>query len=174
MQTEEWKTIPEWPNYQASTLGRIRRIDGVLKNGRHWKGRVLKQKRQSNGYMSVMLSENGVTKTKLVHRLIAETFLDNENKYPVVNHKDRNQANNVLDNLEYCTQSYNSTYKDAHIERSKKFLKPVLQFSIDGTFIREWSSATEVKNKLGYEANNIRACCRGVRTKANDFKWQYK
>lgn len=59
-----------------------------------------------NGYSIVELS----TKPYLVHRLVAETYLDNPNNYSVVNHIDENKQNNSLNNLEWCTHRYNSQY----------------------------------------------------------------
>ena len=45
-----------------------------------------------------------------VHRAVAETFLDNPDNYPVINHKDGNKLNNNVSNLEFCTCSYNSQH----------------------------------------------------------------
>lgn len=55
------------------------------------------------GYRSVQV--NG--KEYLVHRLVAETFLDNPLNLPQVDHKDRNPQNNVSSNLRFCTRSGN-------------------------------------------------------------------
>lgn len=43
----------------------------------------------------------------LVHRIIAKTFIQNPNNYPIVNHKDGNGSNNCVDNLEWCNKEYN-------------------------------------------------------------------
>jgi len=55
-----------------------------------------------------------------LHRIVAYTYLPNPNHLPLINHKDENPANNNVDNLEWCTPSYNSTYNDAHIKRGIK------------------------------------------------------
>ena len=47
---------------------------------------------------------------KTVHRLVADAFIPNPNGLPVVNHKDNNRKNPHVDNLEWCTQSYNIQY----------------------------------------------------------------
>ena len=60
-----------------------------------------------NGYLKVGLSKpEGVPKTMLVHRVVAEAFLPKGDGY-VVNHKDFNPANNCIENLEWCTDSEN-------------------------------------------------------------------
>lgn len=60
------------------------------------------------GYHTVTLYDNNrKAKIKSVHRLVAEVFLENKNKYPVINHIDGNKQNNNVNNLEWCTQSHN-------------------------------------------------------------------
>lgn len=46
-------------------------------------------------------------KTRTVHRVIAETFLEKEKEKNFINHKDGNKTNNNIDNLEWCTRSEN-------------------------------------------------------------------
>ena len=45
-----------------------------------------------------------------VHRLVADAFLENAEKLPEVNHKDKNTMNNCVSNLEWCTREYNINY----------------------------------------------------------------
>ena len=58
----------------------------------------------------------------LIHRLVAEAYLDNPDNLPCVNHKDENTTNNCLNNLEWCTYKYNRTYGTA-IERQAENMK---------------------------------------------------
>jgi hypothetical protein len=53
------------------------------------------------------LSKCGKAKTKAIHRLVAETFIDNPNRYNYINHIDCNKTNNNVENLEWCTQKHN-------------------------------------------------------------------
>lgn len=62
------------------------------------------------GYLQVLLKIDGRQKLCLVHRLVAEMFVDNPNNLNEINHKDENKLNNIADNLEWCTRKYNQNY----------------------------------------------------------------
>lgn len=65
----------------------------------------------SNGYFVVQLCKNNKRKNHLVHRLVAEHFIENPKSLPEINHKDEDKANNMVNNLEWCTRKYNMNYK---------------------------------------------------------------
>lgn len=58
-------------------------------------------------------------------------------------------------------------------ENRKKRSKPVIQYTLDGEFIKEWSSATEIKRVLGFDQGYISACCRGEHKHAYNFLWKF-
>ena len=60
--------------------------------------------------------------------------------------------------------------------RSKieKLSKPILQFSKDGNFLKEWPSLAEAKRHLGISPGNICSCCKGKHKMASGFIWKYK
>ena len=63
----------------------------------------------NSGYIEYHLKiDKGKTKIKKLHRIIAETFIPNPNNYPVVNHINGNKLDNRVENLEWCTQSWNN------------------------------------------------------------------
>lgn len=62
-----------------------------------------------DGYLRYSLKNaNGIVKSKPYHRLLMETFVENPNDFPCINHIDGNKLNNSLDNLEWCSISYNN------------------------------------------------------------------
>ena len=99
---EIWEKIKDFDNYIVSNKGNVINTKfGILK----------KQRNTKTGYKIIDLKENGKKKTQYIHRLVAEAFLPNLKKLPQVNHKDENKGNNNVENLEWCTISYNNTYK---------------------------------------------------------------
>ena len=57
---------------------------------------------------------------------------------------------------------------------SEAKLKPVVQYDINGSFIKEWESIKEVSNIMGISHTHISACCKGKRPTAGGFQWAYK
>lgn len=67
----------------------------------------MKQQANNKGYLFVCFKENGKRKNLLVHRLVADAFLENKEHKAEVNHIDGNPKNNNLCNLEWVTPSEN-------------------------------------------------------------------
>ena len=71
-------------------------------------------------YRRMVLSDvNNKQHIVYVHIAVAYAFIENPDNLPLVNHKDENPANNSVDNLEWCTAQYNSTYNDVHIRKGR-------------------------------------------------------
>jgi LEA14-like dessication related protein len=67
-------------------------------------------KDNSGGYKQVGLYTSKGRVTCLVHRLVAQAYLENPNNFPIVNHLDNNRANNHVSNLEWNTIQGNSDH----------------------------------------------------------------
>lgn len=61
-----------------------------------------------------------------------------------------------------------------YIGRSIKFNKPILQYSLEGIFLKEWDSSTKAGEALGISKGNITNCCKGVFNQSGGFIWKYK
>ena len=129
--------------------------------------KFLEPSADKNGYLKVNLSKNGKAKNFRVHRLVAEAYIPNPDNLPMINHKDENKTNNCLQNLEWCDAKYNINYGT----RNDKIRKPILQYDLDGNFIREWKCAADVGEEV---RSNIVHCLKGRYKTACGYIWKYK
>ena len=178
MKKEYWRPVLGYEGlYEVSNLGRVRSLDTYRKgkNGsvRFYKGRILKLSTNGRGYLQVFLCKNRKVKKFKIHRLVAEAFLPNPDNLPEVNHKDENKLNNNAENLEWCDREYNCNFGTRNEKVAKKLSKPVVQYTLDGQFVREWQSTAEC-GRNGYNHGAVAACCRGELKKYKDSIWRYK
>lgn len=113
---EVWKIIEKYPNYMISNLGKIK----SLNYKRTGKEQILKQSINGRGYYYVLISINNKYKNILIHKAVAEAFLENDNNYSDVNHIDGNKLNNCITNLEFCTRSENIKHAYKNNLRNKQ------------------------------------------------------
>lgn len=173
---EEWRDAVGYEGlYKVSNTGKV-----LSMNYFGAKGRVeqLLPSIDRYGYPQVILSRYGERKTYKIHRLVALAFIPNTNNLPCINHKDENKQNNHVDNLEWCTVKYNNTYKTNRIRAAASESIPILQFTKDGQFIREFPSAQRASEYIGLNVktrdSHITACCKGKRNFAYGYVWRYK
>ena len=101
---EEWRDIEGYEGlYQVSNEGRVRNIS---KNPY----KMMKPHYNQRGYCQVALSKNNKYIMAAIHRLVAKAFIPNPSNLPQVNHKDEKKDNNIVENLEWCDNKYNSRY----------------------------------------------------------------
>ncbi|MBN2365739.1 MAG: HNH endonuclease [Calditrichaeota bacterium] len=110
---EIWKPIANTDGfYEASNFGRIRSWQNNTNTpGRRLIPLIMKLTFDDN-YKTIMIKCHGERITKLVHGLVAETFIPNPLKKPQINHIDGNKLNNNVNNLEWAKRSENQ--KHAH------------------------------------------------------------
>lgn len=124
METEIWKVIPNYENYQVSNLGNIKSLSREVKN--RWNTRVVKETLmnpvlRTDGYYSINLRKQTKPKSFLIHQLVAICFLNHKPNglELVVNHKNFIKTDNRLENLEIITARENCNQK--HIKSSSKY-----------------------------------------------------
>ena len=179
---EEWKEIRDYEGrYMVSNFGNVISCERYVKvcggGKRLVKEKKLKQSKCSGGYSEVNLWKDNSRKMFLVHRLVAEAFLENKNKLPEVNHKDENKENNRVDNLEWCDAAYNNCYgtRLERVVKSKingKNSYPVIQ-KIDNKVIETFPSLREVQRRTGYNKSLISKCCKGIYKQAYGYNWEF-
>lgn len=97
---EIWKPVKGFEQlYQVSSLGRV-------SNYR----KILAIQTMPKGYLTIVFKVKQVANNRLVHRLVAEAFIENPEGKPEVNHKDGDKSNNSVSNLEWCTSSENKRH----------------------------------------------------------------
>ena len=160
---EIWKEIKGYEGlYQVSNYGRIKN-----------KFKILKQKRNKFGYLVLRLSKNNKKKDFLVHRLVAQAFIENKDNLPQVNHKDENKQNNNITNLEWCSSSYNINYGNRNKKVSNKISKKVAKYNLEGNLIKIYNSMTEAQEENDIWHSRIGKCCRDKSKTAGGYKWRY-
>lgn len=159
----EPKIIPDYPNYTID-------IDGTVTNIKS--NRPVKHQVNQRRHL-VELWKNNKKKHCLVHRLIAQAYIPNPNNLPQINHIDGNPSNNRLENLEWVTDRDNKLH--AHrtgLINSRK--TPVLQYTLDGTFIKEYSSILEANNITKIDRKSIKLNIEGKYKQAGKYIWKLK
>jgi len=171
---EIWRSHPEIGIIEVSSLGRVRTLDRVVSskgNGtRFQKGQVLKQFINSNGYMRVPIRIDGKQMHKFVHRLVAQTFIKNPDNLPEVNHLDCDRENNNVENLEFCTASYNRQYREKYgISQTEAAGHPLFAINLATREVSRFRSQHESSRVLRVLQPNVNAVIKGKQKKAHGY-----
>lgn len=167
--TEEWRDIPGYEGvYQASTLGRIKRMVGY----RCRTERILKCSARSRNliYPSLELCRGNGKVRLFVHQLITLTFIGECPEGQEVNHINGNREDNRLSNLEYCTHRQNIQHAHetglTHPQHGSQRYNAKLNDE-DIVFIRKaWRSGIrqdDLAVKFGVSSSLISKICNGKR-----------
>ena len=154
---ETWKKIDGFPRYSVS-------IDGQVRNDKTW--RILKP--SGKRYLRVSLTENGVTRSFQVHRLVATAFIPNPENKAEVNHKDGNRFNNDVSNLEWASKSENMLHKCYTLDREPQ-MKAVLCVETGIIYASQKATARAINGDL----NGLRACLKGKQQTWKGYHWKY-
>ncbi len=116
MKIEKWEDLPNFEGiYQVSDFGRIKSLPKMWITGNKGTLRVkgetiMKLSIDSGGYCQVELSKYKQKNKFLVHRIVAQVFIDNPEGKGCVNHKNSIRNDNRVENLEWCTHSENTNH----------------------------------------------------------------
>lgn len=175
--------------YQVSNLGRVKSLSRERNNQYSNKEIILKQSQDDKGYCQIILNKDSKRKSYKVHKLVAEMFLD-KNKFKSMPNEDRNKIdlnklqinhinefeknNNCVENLEYCTRLYNCNYgtRKERISLNNKQQKKVMQYDLNGNFIKEWTNSHIAEKEL--KIRHINEVCLKKRKTAGGYVWKFK
>lgn len=173
---EQWKTAvyngETFSNYEVSNKGNVRNA----------KTKRLRTPQVKRGYLQLGLSrKNSKDKWILVHRLVACTFIENddiENKTQV-NHIDENPLNNSVENLEWSTPKENCNWgtRNERISKSKKSSpvsskrkRKVMAKSLTGNKVIVFQSMSQAA-RLGFDQGSISKCCNNKIKQHKGYTW---
>jgi hypothetical protein len=115
-QTEFWKPIAGYANYDVSSLGRVRtrwpfKVPRTKVKRLLDEPRILHQFVHPRGYCMASLAMSGKTKTQFrVNRLVTQAFIPNPLTLPDTNHKNGVKTDNRVDNLEWASDLINQRH----------------------------------------------------------------
>lgn len=160
----------------------------------------MKEAHNKNGYSTISFHKDKKQQTFRIHRLVALMFIFNDNPLIKiqVNHIDEDKTNNCVDNLEWCTNEYNTNYgtHNKRVSEPKKGKKlsdeykkklsdlrrgnknPISKKVICITTSEIFDYIKQAEEKYGINHSNISACCIGKRKYAGKLNgkklsWMY-
>lgn len=174
---EEWRDIKGYEGlYQVSNEGRVRSLERWCRNGKQLvKGKIKSIFKMADGYYGVTLQKDGNSKVKKIARLVAKTFIPNPQNLPEVNHKNEDKSLNSVENLEWCSRSYNVNYGTRNKRVGDHFLKKVCKLDLNGEILKIYDSLTDASNDNNLSISRISDCCNNKPhcLTGGGFKWKF-
>lgn len=195
-----WKKIKGYEEfYEVNNRGEIRSLDRMVWGGKTFylkKGRIMKLQINNKGYFTVCLCNGIEKKIHLVHRIVAEAFVEGKNNInKFVDHIDGDKKNNNSNNLRWVTHKENCNNentkcfgerqsmfgKDFSSEHRRKMSESRSRKVVCINTMEEFKSVTEASKIKKIDSGGISKCCNRKQTSAGrDLKsghrlvWVYK
>lgn len=126
---------------------------------------------KNDGYLRYFLYLNRQRKVYLAHRLIYEVFNGEIKENYQINHIDGNKQNNHIDNLEMVTGSQNMQHSFYVLKNN---VKSVLQYDLNGDFIKEYPSMSQAAKELSIDVSGISLACNKHLQSYKGYLWKIK
>ena len=158
---EIWKQT-KYKGYLVSNYGRIKSLGDTENRYKRNIDKILLPSTKDNGYLFVTINGHHY----YIHRIVAETFLPNPDNLPFVNHKNQYKKDNRVNNLEWCSEEYNSAYSIG---------RKVKQIDIKTKrIVVSFDSVNQAAKAINGNSSCILSCCK--RIKYNTYKgyiWRF-
>lgn len=153
--TEVWKTIPDFPDYEVSSEGRVRKLP-------------MKGTRTSHGYMRVSLMKDGKTYYRYVHQVVCSAFHGERPGGAQVAHGNGDKVDNRAQNLRWATPTENNADKVIHGTQpraQRSHLAKLSDASIADIRERKASGtrSIDLSREYGVHVETIRCIARGAK-----------
>lgn len=139
---------------------------GITSCGKVWSyrsKRFLNPTPDKDGYLQLTLSKDGSKKKAKVHRLVAETYIDNPNNYETVDHIDGNKAHNYIKNLRWMSNKDNAFLGNAHK------CKPIICLETNKVFVSGWTAA----RAMNLNQTSISRVCNGKQKTTGGYHFKF-
>lgn len=179
---EIWKDVGYEGLYLVSNYGRIKILSRPLNCGVKimWrKEKICKTTKNKYGYINFSATKNYKKKTPTVHRAVAKSFIENPLNKKTVNHINGIKTDNIVENLEWATDSENEFHsyrvlgryspKGGNHYKSKR----IVQKTVAGEVVKIWDCQSTAARELKIHQTKISAVCLGNRKTAGGFKWDF-
>lgn len=170
----KYKSIKQIKGFENCNIDYLIYEDGSIYSPKS--KRFLKLSIDSKGYKYLDLTHSNCKyRCPKVHRLVALAFIPNPNNLPQINHKDGNKQNNNIENLEWCTNLYNTK------EAIRLGLKPIYeyhgklyQYDLKNNLLNVFNTPSEAAKYIGKKAlgGNINRCIHNKRKTAYGYIWK--
>lgn len=160
-----YRPVKEFPWYLACSDGYVINTDT---------GHVLVGSIKKTGYREILLVDaDGNPHSRLLHRVIAQAFVENEENKPEVNHINGDKDDNRALNLEWVTRGENLKHAyENGLMPNNTTPKRVTAVGLSGAVLI-FDSIYQAAKETGISKGNICMCCRGARPAAGGFVWSY-
>ena len=166
---EVWKDILFTDGkYSVSSFGRVKN---------NMAGNILKSHVSTRGYEKLGFNTKDGKTQFSVHRLVCAAFYENPENKPQVNHKDLNQLNNHVDNLEWVTAKENTNHAQLNGRMpTKKLIPPIQKIDRHKKIInietREiFDNVILLSKIIGYKIYRIRKMLSGDRYNSTSYRY---
>ena len=169
---EEWRPMID-PKSGRHVARRMVSSQGRIKSKA---GRIFFGCSREDGYLVTIIPLEPKPRNELVHRLVAASFLGlpPSPEHSQVNHKDGNQSNNAVENLEYVTPAENIAHRYARLKGCHPLSRAVLSRAYETN--EEWtahSSMASAAETLLLHHQGVSACARGLQKQTGGYEFRF-